>query len=144
MHAVEVQIVDSLIAHNIIQEAEIIHTYTGGQFKVIAYVPFILQINTQLTEFHVRRRFCITIVPISQGKRFRCSFILEILEAGIAIISGSVTHIRVPRFLTFVADTCRQFMSSQVIGEVIHNSHNCILHQVVIGKQLVTGSHVRL
>ena len=39
-----------------------------------------MQINAQLAEFHIRRRLGITIVSISQGKRLRCSSILEILE----------------------------------------------------------------
>ena len=88
-------------------------------------------------------RILFTIVTDTEGKAHRHGTIQEVLSTGEAIVTCSVTHVRVTGGLAFPVETGSDLMVARVVGHVIGGIEDLVLHTVVVGEELVTKAGER-
>ena len=153
MITVIVEVIDSLIGHQVfIVEEQTVETQTIGELQVVEDVPVILQIETELIELYTSSRIRLTIVTVGQSHDLRCaveerSRIQDtvhphIVGSIVAIVTSTVTHIHIVGHLVLKADTGSQLMRIHIISHIVLNVPDRIVDSVVVGKQLITQSHV--
>ena len=143
MTSVIVKIIDSLVSQQVfVVEEQTIDTQTVSQLELIVHIPVILDIGTGTVELYAGSRLRLTVVTISQTDDFRCSTIHEILHAGIAVVTCTVTHILVVGHLMLEGDTTHDLMGTQIIGQVVLDVPNGIVNGVVPCEELITESHI--
>ena len=153
MITVIVEVIDSLIGHQVfIVEEQTVETQTIGELQVVEDVPVILQIETELIELYTSSRISLAIVTVGQSHDLRCaveerSRIQDavhphIVGSIVAIVTSTVTHIHIVGHLVLKADTGSQLMRIHIISHIVLNVPDRIVDSVVVGKQLITQSHV--
>ena len=139
------EVVDLLVGHQVAVVVEPrVETETVGQLEVVANVPLILAIEAHLVEANASCRAGFTIVTISQTYYFRSCTAQEIIEAGVTIVTCTITHILVVGHLVFEQDTAGHLVCTEICCYVVLDVPNSVVHRIVISKELITCSDVVL
>ena len=143
MAAAEVKILDGVVGHDVtVVESDVVETYAASEFQAVVDVPFVLQVEAVLAEFH----FCIgvgdSVVAIGKANGFGSSAIDEVVYRAVAVVTCSATHIGVVGELVFKVESCGHLVISSIPCEVVGKAGNLVLHTVVVGEEFVAEAHV--
>ena len=94
-------------------------------------------------EAHAGGRILVTVVTIGQVDGLRSRTVQEVLQGVIAVVTGTITHIRVVSQLIFVAGARSNLVVASKVGHVILDQENAVVDSVLPGEEFITHGHVR-
>ena len=143
MTTIIVDVVNSLIGHQVtIVEEETIHAETKCQLQLVSHVPVILSIDTRTVELYTCGRLRLTTVTIGQTEDLRSSTVEEVIEAVIAIVTCTVTHVLVVGHLMLEHHAGSELVLTHIKGDVVLDVPDGVMNGIVIGKQLIAKGDV--
>ena len=87
-------VVDSLVGHQVgIVEEHTVEADTHSEFEAFAWVEFVADKEAWLVETYTSSRISFTTVTVGQTYDFRSSTIDEVVNAVVAVVTCTVTHI---------------------------------------------------
>ena len=141
--AVVVKILDCVVGHQVaVAEEETVQTQTCGELEVVGSIPFLLAVDAKLVEAHAGGRGLLAIVAVGQTNHLGCSTVDKVIHAAVAIVTGTVAHVLVVSHLILVADTSHKLMVAVVVGNVVLDVEDSIVHGIVPGEELIAKGHV--
>ena len=137
-HAV-VESKDGVVGHKVfVVEEETVETHTVGKFEILIGLPLVLSVETELVELYAGCRVFLAVVAVGKADNLRSSFVEEVVEAEVTVVTGTVSHIGVVGHLVLVVDTGSHLVLSAVPGDVILDTDVGVVYGIVPGKELVT------
>ena len=103
-----------------------------------------MAIKAHLVEAYACCRRGFAIITISQTYYFRSCTVQEIIEAGVAIVACTITHILVVGHLVFEENTGGHLVCAKIGCYVVLDVPYSVVHCVVPSKELVTCGNVVL
>ena len=79
-----------------------------------------------------------TVIAISQTYNFRSSSLNKVIQAGIAIISCTVTEILVVGHLMLIVQANHDFMIAGIVSYVIFYIPHCVVDCVIVSEKFFT------
>ena len=139
----ELNVIDCIVTSKvIIVESQVIKTDTIGELQFVSDIPLILRIEAQLIEGNLSIRIALAIETVCNGERLRTGLVQEVLNAVVAIVTRTITHIGIICHLVLEVETSGNLVGGEIEGEVVSDAGNLVLHTVVIGEKLVTQRHI--
>ncbi len=121
----------------VVLEDEIVEADTIVQLQLVSDIPFVLCIEANLVEGNLRDRLLIAVVTRCQYYGSRSSTIHEVLHRGIAVVARTLAHIGIDGALVLKVESGRELVGTHIVGEVVVDGQNLVLHAVVIGEELI-------
>ena len=147
MTAVVVEVVDGLIGHQVaIVEEQSVEANAIRELELIVDVPVVLSIDAELVELHAGGRSGLAIVAIGEAEHLR-SLIEELVDGHalfpvVAIVTRTVTHVLVVGHLVLEGDTTHDLVVAKIVGQVVLDVPNGVVHGVVPCEELIAEGHV--
>ena len=123
-------------------EEQTVETQTIGQLEVAGHVPLVLQIQAGLVELHASSRLGLTAVTVGQANDLGDSAVDKVVNAVVAIVTGTVAHVLVVGHLMLKGETTHELVVTIVPGDIVTDVPNGVVNGVVPSKELITQSHV--
>ena len=142
--AAEADGLDGVVGHQVlVVEGEHVGTEAVGELEVAGELPFILHIGAVLVVVDSAGRVGDTVVTVGVDEAQGQVTLEEVLGAGEAVVTGTVTHVGVVSHLVLVGGASGKSVGTQVEGQVVLHVENRVLHTVVVGEELVTEGGIR-
>ena len=146
-------VVDGLVGHQVVVvEEQTIETQTIGQFQIVEDVPVVLHIEAQFVELYAGSRIGLAVVTVGQGHDLRLAakeqggvqyaVLPHIVCSVEAVVTRTITHIHVVCHLVLETDTGSNLVRIHIIGGIILDVPDGVVHSVVPGKQFIAEGHV--
>ena len=100
--------------------------------------PFVLQVKTDLVDVHAGCRIAFTVITVSDGDNLGSGFGKEVIQAAVAVVTGTFPHVGIVGHLMLVVGTGSDLVRTEEISDVILDVESLAVDTVVPGEELIS------